>query len=83
MNLKSRASCQSVCSSGLTFGRNTKAIASGAAAAITGITAAAAYLDAKYHIRKDLRGWYESYEVRKVGERAGMYLTGRTSKSID
>lgn len=43
----------------------------GTAATIAGVTAAAAYIDAKFHLRKDLRTFQESRMVRKIGERAG------------
>ena len=43
----------------------------GTGAVIAGVAAAAAYLDAKFHLRKDLRTLQESRMVRKIGERAG------------
>jgi hypothetical protein len=40
-------------------------------ATIAGISAAAAYVDAKYHIRKDLANIIEGRRIEKLGQRLG------------
>ena len=39
--------------------------------AIAGVSAAAAYLDAKYHIRKDLADIREKRKIAKIAEKQG------------
>jgi hypothetical protein len=41
--------------------------------AIAGVSAAAAYLDAKYHIRKDLADIREKRKVAKIAQKQGTY----------
>jgi hypothetical protein len=56
----------SICSSDMKL---TCALATGAT--IAGISAAAAYVDAKYHIRKDLANIIEGRKIGKLGQRLG------------
>lgn len=41
------------------------------AAGIAGVSAAAAYVDAKYHVRKDLADIIERRKMRRIAQRRG------------